>query len=156
MVVAKAFEKVLKHGEQRKDAVVASLALATRLGDRSRWSFTRPFVGCPINSELELSGASRPFGYEPGIRRDLTTVWLRQNIKLALGLGLGLYRIVIYIYIYIYIYMHTYMFRKPCALHGPSGWLVRGPIFARTRKVERLLGWNNILETISCNANGFE
>ena len=98
MVVAKAFEKVLKHGEQRKDAVVASLALATRLGDRSRWSFTRPFVGCPINSELELSGASRPFGYEPGIRRDLTTVWLRQNIKLALGLGLGLYRIVIYIY----------------------------------------------------------
>jgi len=123
MVVAKAFEKVLKHGEQRKDAVVASLALATRLGDRSRWSFTRPFVGCPINSELELSGASRPFGYEPGIRRDLTTVWLRQNIKLALGLGLGLYRIVIYIYIYIYAYIYVQKtVRTPRAIRMVGAW----------------------------------
>ena len=120
MVVAKAFEKVLKHGEQRKDAVVASLALATRLGDRSRWSFTRPFVGCPINSELELSGASRPFGYEPGIRRDLTTVWLRQN-SWPLGWALGFIELL---YIYIYICIHICSENRAHSTGHQDGWCV--------------------------------
>ena len=97
--------------------------------------------GCLVISELELSGASRPFGYEPGsIKRDLTTVWPRQNKELAFGLGLGLYRIVRYIYKEREREMYKYLFRKPRALHGPSRWLVFGQMFARARKMWRLLG----------------
>ena len=93
--------------------------------------------GCLVISELELSGASRPFGYEPGsIKRDLTTVWPRQNKELAFGLGLGLYRIVRYIY--------KERERERCInicsesrAHstGPSRWLVFGQMFARARKI---------------------